>query len=138
MRVDPEHAAGAVRLRHAAERAHRDRVVAAEHERHGAAAARVLDERRDPLARAHDRLEVASLRVADLGRLGQADVDVAPVDALAAEARDPLLSPAYRIADGPMSTPRRPAPRSSPAPITATGVGPRPSSAQARRQPRLD
>src|SRR6266540_2797805 len=29
-------------------------------------------------------------------------------------------SPAYRIADGPMSTPRRPAPRSSAAPMTAT------------------
>src|SRR5207244_4169468 len=29
-------------------------------------------------------------------------------------------SPAYRIAEGPMSTPRRPAPRSSAAPMTAT------------------
>src|SRR5262245_30790399 len=30
--------------------------------------------------------------------------------------------PAYRMADGPMSTPRRPAPRSSPAPMIATGA----------------
>ena len=82
---------GAVHLRHAAERADRDRVVAAEHERHGAAAARLLDERGHALARAHDRLEVARPRIADLGRLRQAHVDVAPVDALAAEARDPLL-----------------------------------------------
>ena len=86
-------AAGAVHLRHAAERADRDRVVAAEHERDRPAAARVLDQRRDALARALDRLEVARPRIADLGRLGQAHVHVAPVDALDAEARDPLLQP---------------------------------------------
>ena len=37
---------GAVHARHAAERAHRDRVVAAQDERHEAAPARLLDERR--------------------------------------------------------------------------------------------
>ena len=55
------------------------------------------DARRDLAARAHDRAEVAGLRVADLGRLGDAGLDVAPVDALAAEAGDPLLQP--RVAD---------------------------------------
>ena len=54
VRVDPEHAAGAVRLRHPAERADRDRVVAAEDERHVAACARLA--RRAPRPAPHDAL----------------------------------------------------------------------------------
>src|SRR2546421_3202937 len=51
--------------------------------------------------------------------------------------RRPRLSilaarPAYRIADGPMSTPRRPAPRSRLAPITATGRASACASTRAR------
>ena len=48
--------------------------------------------------------------------------DVAPVGAVETELGDPLAEP--RVADGrgPMSTPRRPAPRSSAAPMTATAA----------------
>ena len=91
VRVDPQHSARAVHVRHPAERADRDRVVATQHERHEPAATRVPDERCDALARAHDRLEVARPRIPDLRRLGKARVHVAPVDAVAAETRDPLL-----------------------------------------------
>jgi len=47
MGVDPEDTAGAVDLRHPAERSDRDRVVAAEHERHEAARPGLLDLFRD-------------------------------------------------------------------------------------------
>ena len=56
-------APGAARLGHAAERAHRDRVVAAEHERDVPAVGRVARPDGDLLADAHDRREVAARRV---------------------------------------------------------------------------
>ena len=56
MGVDPERGARPAGRRHAAERAHRDRVVAAEHERQcGRASAASHDLRGDLLADAHDR-----------------------------------------------------------------------------------
>ncbi len=75
-------------LRHPAERAHRDRVVAAEHERHASLLGRVLDERGDVLARLLDLREVARGRVALVGCLGDRRDDVAPVGDVAAELAD--------------------------------------------------
>ena len=123
VRVDPEHAARAVHPRHASERPHRDRVVAAEHERQEAGLARLGDPLGDRRARAHDRAEIARVRIADVGRFRQRLPRRRPSrrrDGRGRRSRS--WSPAYRIAEGPMSTPRRPWPRSSPAPITATGV----------------
>src|SRR5581483_6671275 len=50
---------------------------------------------------AHDRPQVARLRVADVGCLGDVRVDVAPVDALAPELRDPLLEAGVADRGGP-------------------------------------
>ena len=86
--VDPEHAAGAARLRHPAERAHRDGVVAAEHERQVA-----LRRRRPPTRAAtcaQERMIAPRYRACGSPisvASGDAGLDVAPVDALAAEPR---------------------------------------------------
>jgi len=67
-------------------------------------------------------------RVAELGRGVEDRGDVVTAVAEATSVVDERMrylpqikATCERIADGPMSTPRRPAPRSSPAPITATG-----------------
>ena len=98
VRVDPERRARAARLRHPAERAHRDRVVAAEHERQVPLPDRLVDERGDPLARLLDRAEVAGVR----GRprrspRARPTRDVAPVDDRPAERADALVE--ARVAD---------------------------------------
>jgi len=79
VRVDPEGSAGTARLRHPTECPHRDRVVAAEHERQELLADRLLDERRDPLARLLDRPEVAGVDAALVDRFRHGRADVAPV-----------------------------------------------------------
>ena len=91
MGVDPQHGAGPVGAREAAESPDRHGVVAAEDERQVAALTCLADERRDAPARALDRVEVARTRIADLGRLWKPGADVAPVDAAAPEPLDPLL-----------------------------------------------
>jgi len=54
VRVEPEHSAGPVRARHPDERAERDGVVAAEHERERGTPGGFLDERRDVVAQLED------------------------------------------------------------------------------------
>ena len=96
------------------ERADRDRVVAAEHERPGALAHGLLDERRELGAGLEDLGQVPRPLVGERERLGLGRDDVAAVGD--GERRSPASRssrPAYRIADGPMSTPRRVWPRSS-------------------------
>ena len=69
----------AVDAGHADERAERDRVVAAEDERQGAAADRRLDERGDAVAQVEDLGEVARPVVAHRGLLGHRRLDVAEI-----------------------------------------------------------
>ena len=91
MRVDPERRAGAAGLRHAAERPHRDRVVAAQRQRDVALLDGVADEAGDLLAHGLDRAEVARVRAALLGRLRNGRADVAPVVDLEAELAQPAV-----------------------------------------------
>ena len=123
VRVDPDHAARLPRGGgEAGERPDRDRVVAAEHERARAVAHRLLDERRKRGA-----------GVEDLGQVARPLVVRARAPRARARRRcrgrrrsarsrvSRSSSPAYRIADGPMSTPRRVWPRSRGAPMIETG-----------------
>ena len=88
-------------------------MVAAEHERHETSSTALRHELGDPLAGLLDLREEPDTLVADGARLGNRRHDVTPVDTAPPELLDPSVEP--RIADrrGPMSTPRRPAPRSS-------------------------
>src|SRR5581483_6806323 len=61
----------------------------------------VVDERRDAPARPLDRVEVAGAGVADLRRLRERCVDVAPVDARPPEPLDPLLETGVADRGGP-------------------------------------
>ena len=98
VRVDPEHAAGAVHRRKAAERAERDGVVAAEHER-DRAGARLLDHlRRDPGAGRLDLGQEPRPLVLHRRRLRHRGLDVPVVAHRVAEAREALLEPG--VADG--------------------------------------
>ena len=97
MCVDPEHPAGPQRLREAAERADRDGVVAAEHERKAPAGHRGGHEASDPLAGREDLRQEASVLVPHLRRFGDGRVDVPAVLAGTAEALDPRVE--ARIAD---------------------------------------
>ena len=72
------------------ERADRDGVVAADDERDPAGARGRLDLACELLARALDRVPVASRRVADVERLDHAGADVAAVVQLVPERLDPL------------------------------------------------
>ena len=118
--VDPEHSARAVEAGEPADRAERDRVVAAEHQRAVALLERCDDEPGDVLARLLDLRQEPCLLVAGGDRLGDRSANVAPVHRRTPISLSRASSPAYRIADGPMSTPRRPCPRSSGAPMIAT------------------
>ena len=121
VRVDPDDAARAVHRRHADERAERDRVVAAEHERQLVRPPRVGDELRHAIAELEDRLRGTALvsPTSVDSATGASTLPKSPVEIPSFSARC-SARPAYRIADGPMSTPRRPAPRSSGTPIRAT------------------
>ena len=66
-------------------------MVAAEHERHDAVSSRPHHERSHPFAGSLDRVEIPGPWIADLGRLGDINADVAPVDPVTTEARDPLM-----------------------------------------------
>jgi CheY-like chemotaxis protein len=88
VRVDPERRAGAEPRGHAAERAHRDRVVAAEDERQLPLVRRLADEVRDEPADLLDRPEVAARRTALVRRLRHRHAHVAPVGDVAAERAD--------------------------------------------------
>ena len=90
VRVDPEHAADAVGPREAAERADRDRVVAAEDERQGALLERQADESRHAVARGLDLGQVPRRASASSVASGTG-LHVAPVEHLAAEAAKTLL-----------------------------------------------
>ena len=85
MRVDPDDAARSARLRHADERAQRDGVVAAEHERQRAALDRLGDDPRQTVAEIEDLAEVTGVLVADHRRLGDRGDDVPHVRDLHAE-----------------------------------------------------
>ena len=92
MGVDPDDAARlAGRCAQPRERAERDRVVAAQHERQRPLRDDVPDERRERGARLEDLGEEARALVADRERLGLGHDEVAPVDDAAAERRQPLL-----------------------------------------------
>ena len=114
VRIEPEHAAGPGRRRHPADRPDRDRVIAAEDQRDEPAGARPRDERCDALAGALDRRQVAGVRIAGVGRLGDVDLDVAPVDADAPEPRDPLLEAGVADRRGPHVHPTPPGPEIQP------------------------
>ena len=91
MRIDPEDAARSLRLRETAQRADRNGVVAAEHERHASAGHRRGHELRDPLAGREDLRQEACVLVPHLGRLRHGRVDVPAVLARSAEALDPRV-----------------------------------------------
>ena len=79
MRVDPEHAADTARGREATQRAERDGVVAAQHERDRVVAECRDDPRGDQLAGPLDLRQVARPLVLELGRLRDGCRDVAGV-----------------------------------------------------------
>jgi CheY-like chemotaxis protein len=79
VRVQPEHAARPAGSCQPAERAQRDRMVAAEYKRHVAAFHRAGDELGDPLIRLLDLRQEPQPLVADRARLCDSGRDVAPV-----------------------------------------------------------
>ena len=79
MRVDPDDAAWTAHLRHPDERAERDGVVAAEHERQGTAPGGSRDKRRQAVAEIEDLAEVAGVLVAHVRGLDDRRDDVAGV-----------------------------------------------------------
>ena len=122
VRVDPDEAERLVVAAHevggGGDRAGREAVVAAEHERNAA-----LLERRErglvePLADARDLADVLLVRIAERLDFGNRRDEIALVDDGDARARSAArASPAIRKAEGPMSTPRRLPPRSSETPM---------------------
>jgi hypothetical protein len=78
-----------VRLAQTRERAERDRVVAAEHDRHEACARVVRDESSDSLTRRLDLRKEAGLLVAYCGGFRHGSLDVPAIDDLVAELSDP-------------------------------------------------
>ena len=74
-----------------AERPHRDRVVAAEHERQRSLLERQLDEAGDAAARRLDLRQVARALVRLGRRLQHRRLDVAPVQAVVADPGQPLV-----------------------------------------------
>ena len=94
VRVDPDDAAGPVHRRHSDERAERDRVVTAEHERCLTSQARLLDELRDAIAQREDLRQEARAIVSHRRRLGYRRLDVAEIVGVDAErVREMLLEP---------------------------------------------
>ena len=84
---------GAVHRREASERAERDRVVAAEDERHRARVRHLGDARRDQLARVVDLGEEARSLVPERGRLRHGRLDVPLVAHRVPETDEALLEP---------------------------------------------
>ena len=117
VRVDPEQAdlaaLGRREVGRRADRSGRQRVVAAQHDRQRAVLVRLVDLLIELLAHARDLPDVFLLRIAfrlrlrDGRRRSPLSMTTQPMPA----SRSPM--PAIRTADGPMSTPRRPPPRSS-------------------------
>ena len=98
VRVDPDHAARLpCRGGEAGERADRDRVVAAEHERPRAFAHGLLDQRRERRAGLEDLGEEARALVHERERLGHRRRDVAAVGDREPDLGQPLVEP--RVAD---------------------------------------
>jgi len=95
--VEPEHAALPGCAREPAERPQRDRVVAAQDERHETFVDRLRHELRDPLTGLLDLRKEPDTLVADGARLGNSRHDVTPVDTAPPELLDPRLEP--RVAD---------------------------------------
>ena len=91
VRVDPENAPRAVHRREPSERAQRDRVIPAEHERHRAASSHLGDASSDQLTRVVDLGEEARAFVPESGRLGDRGLDVPLVVHRVAEADESLL-----------------------------------------------
>src|SRR5947207_11605621 len=91
MGIEPKDAADTVCAGETAERADRDRVVAAEHERLKPFVDRPRDEVRDALAGLLDRREEAHALAAHLGRLRYRSLDVAPVIDVPTQAFDPRV-----------------------------------------------
>ena len=98
MRVEPEHAADAARMREPAECPERDGVVAAEHERQRVLLQRKPDQPRDAPARRLDLRQVAGTRVRLLGRFLHRRLDVAPVQDVVADPVEPVVK--ARVPDG--------------------------------------
>ena len=79
VRVDPDDAAGPVRLRHSDERSQRNRMVTAEHERCLTPQPRLLDELRDAVAQREDLRQEARRVIVDRERLRNRRLDVAEI-----------------------------------------------------------
>ena len=95
-------------------------MIAAEDERDRTGPRLVGDLRRDSLARLLDLGQELRPLVLKRRRLAHRRLDVPVVAHSKPRLVEPLLEARERIAEGPMSTPRRPWPRSSGAPMIAT------------------
>ena len=104
-----------------AEGSKRHRVVSSEDERYLTCGRGVRHEGRDARARLLDLRQEARPLILQGSGLGFGALDIAEIPHLVAEAPSRSSRPAARIAEGPMSTPRRPCPRSSAAPMIAMG-----------------
>ena len=91
VRVDPENATWAVHRREPSERAQRDRVISAEHERHRPTSGHLGDASSDQFTRVVDLGEKARAFVPESGRLGDRGLDVPLVVHRVAEADESLL-----------------------------------------------
>jgi CheY-like chemotaxis protein len=91
VRVEPQHPAGPTGASQPAERAERDGVVAAEHQRQVPVLHSSGDEAGDALARGLDLAEIAHTLVAHGDRLGHGRLDVAEIDVAQAELCDPVV-----------------------------------------------
>jgi hypothetical protein len=95
--VDPQHTAGLRAVDETAERAERDRMVAAEDERHPPFVPRSSDLFGDPFAGTQDLAEVARPSVTDRRGLRDRGLHVPQIGAVAPQLTDPRLQ--LRIAD---------------------------------------
>ena len=107
-----------IKLGHARYRAGRQRVVAAQHQRRHALFQRLDDGFGGSRTGLRDLLQVAGTRAADVCVSAISTRMLPPSCHLVAQRLKRASRPATRMAEGPMSTPRRLAPMSSGTPIT--------------------
>jgi hypothetical protein len=127
VRVDPDETERLVlapqEIRRGRDRAGRERMVAAQHDRD----APLLEHRErglvETLAHARDLADVFLTRVPERLDLGDRRHEIAGVHDRDPERRQAFPRPAIRKADGPMSTPRRLPPRSRDTPMMCAGRG---------------
>ncbi len=98
-------------------------MIAPEDEGFGAGRDDLLDESRELGAGVEDLREKAGTRIPDRERLRLGDEQVAAIRDAAAKRGEPLLEPGVPDRRRPMSTPRRPCPRSRGTPTIVTVIG---------------